>query len=72
MSTSIDAGLARDAIGLGQVAGKGLNTRHGTILSLEDICVSFDGFKALTDLTLYIASASCAASSAPTAPARPR
>ncbi|HLV15924.1 MAG TPA: urea ABC transporter ATP-binding protein UrtD [Pseudomonas sp.] len=54
MSTGIDAGLARDAIGLGRVAGKGLNTRHGTILSLEDICVSFDGFKALTNLTLYI------------------
>ena len=54
MSTGIDAGLARDAIGLGQVAGQGLNTRHGTILSLEDLCVSFDGFKALTDLTLYI------------------
>ncbi|MDO5964299.1 urea ABC transporter ATP-binding protein UrtD, partial [Pseudomonas aeruginosa] len=28
--------------------------RHGTILSLEDINVSFDGFKALRDLTLYI------------------
>ncbi|MEQ9726327.1 urea ABC transporter ATP-binding protein UrtD [Pseudomonas sp. WHRI 8822A] len=48
------AGSARDAIGLGQSAGSGLNTRHGTILTLEDINVSFDGFKALTDLTLYI------------------
>ena len=42
-----DQGSARDAIGLGQAAGKGLNTRHGTILTLEDISVSFDGFKAL-------------------------
>ena len=48
------AGSGRDAIGLGQSAGRGLNTRHGTILTLEDINVSFEGFKALTDLTLYI------------------
>ena len=49
-----DQGTSRDAIGIGQVAGKGLNTRHGTILTLEDISVSFDGFKALNDLNLYI------------------
>ncbi|KAF1855370.1 hypothetical protein Lal_00004283, partial [Lupinus albus] len=49
-----DAGTGRDALGLGQSAGKGLNTRHGTILTLEDISVSFDGFKALNDLNLYI------------------
>src|SRR3954453_21192823 len=30
------------------------NTTHGTILYLEDISVSFDGFKALNALTLYI------------------
>src|SRR5690606_37661375 len=54
LDSQIDTGTARDAIGLGQMAGQGLNTRHGTILSLEDICVSFDGFKALTDLNLYI------------------
>ena len=48
------AGSSRDAIGLGQSAGSGLNVRHGTILTLEDINVAFDGFKALTDLTLYI------------------
>ncbi|HCA64580.1 MAG TPA: ABC transporter ATP-binding protein, partial [Pseudomonas sp.] len=47
-------GLTRDAIGLGRVAEKGLDVRHGTILSLEDINVSFDGFKALTNLSLYI------------------
>ena len=49
-----DAGSSRDAIGLGQAAGTGLNTRHGTILTLEDISVSFDGFKALNNLNLYI------------------
>ncbi len=31
-----------------------LDTRHGPILYLEDITVSFDGFKALNELTLYI------------------
>ena len=49
-----DAGSSRDAIGLGQRVGPGLNTRHGTILTLEDISVSFDGFKALNNLNLYI------------------
>ena len=48
------AGSGRDAIGASSTAGEGLNVRHGTILTLEDINVSFDGFKALTDLTLYI------------------
>src|SRR3990167_3037741 len=48
------AGSGRDAIGASTLASKGLNVRHGTILTLEDINVSFDGFKALTDLTLYI------------------
>ncbi|MBQ56952.1 MULTISPECIES: urea ABC transporter ATP-binding protein UrtD [Pseudomonas] len=48
------AGAARDAIGAGLRAEKGLNVRHGTILTLEGINVSFDGFKALTDLNLYI------------------
>ena len=48
------AGSGRDAIGASSAAGKGLNARHGTILTLEAINVSFDGFKALTDLTRYI------------------
>lgn len=47
-------GIARDAVGLGRSVQPGLDTRHGTILTLEDINVSFDGFKALTNLTLYI------------------
>ena len=38
----------------GKAVGKDVNVRHGTILTLEDINVSFDGFRALTDLTLYI------------------
>ena len=51
----IDAsGSGRDAIGLGRVKTEGLDTRHGTILSLEDINVSFDGYKALTNLSLNI------------------
>jgi urea transport system ATP-binding protein len=48
------AGSARDAIGASQAAVQGLNVRHGTILTLEDINVSFDGFKALNNLSLYI------------------
>lgn len=31
-----------------------VNTTHGNILYLEDISVSFDGFKALNELTLYV------------------
>ncbi|MDP2902775.1 MAG: urea ABC transporter ATP-binding protein UrtD [Methylovulum sp.] len=31
-----------------------LDTRHGPILYLEDVSVSFDGFKALDNLSLYI------------------
>ena len=40
-------------------------------LQLEKLTVSFDGFKALNDLTLHVEPASCAASSAPTAQVRP-
>ena len=36
------------------VANRVLDTRHGPILYLEDVSVSFDGFKALNKLTLYI------------------
>jgi len=49
-----DAGTSRDAVGLGRRARRGLDARHGTILTLEDISVSFDGFKALNNLNLYI------------------
>ncbi|HDS1818244.1 TPA: urea ABC transporter ATP-binding protein UrtD [Pseudomonas putida] len=47
-------GSSRDAIGLGRRRTAGLDTRHGTVLSLEGISVSFDGFKALNALNLYI------------------
>jgi urea transport system ATP-binding protein len=41
--------------GSGSLAVKGeLDTRHGPILYLEDVSVSFDGFKALNSLSLYI------------------
>ncbi|WP_296267069.1 urea ABC transporter ATP-binding protein UrtD [Pseudomonas sp. UBA6562] len=50
----IDEGRGRDAIGLGQVVAPGLDARHGTVLTLEDINVSFDGFKAIDGLDLYI------------------
>jgi urea transport system ATP-binding protein len=36
------------------VAGLEVDLSHGTILYLEDISVSFDGFKAINDLNLYI------------------
>jgi urea transport system ATP-binding protein len=37
-----------------QVQDDLIDTRHGCILYLENITVSFDGFKALDDLNLYI------------------
>jgi urea transport system ATP-binding protein len=39
---------------LGWIAGDALDTTHGTVLYLDDITVSFDGFKALNKLTLNI------------------
>ena len=42
------------------------------MLWVDNVTVSFDGFKALNELTLMLDEASCAASSAPTAPARRR
>ncbi len=38
----------------GRVLGEGVDTRHGAILYLDAITVSFDGFKALNALTLDI------------------
>jgi len=40
--------------GFGQVQGPVLDTGPGTILYIEDLTVSFDGFKALNGLTLYV------------------
>ena len=40
--------------GFGQVQGPAPDTGTGTILYIEDLTVSFDGFKALNGLTLYV------------------
>lgn len=40
--------------GVSPVFANTLDTSHDVILYVEDISVSFDGFKALNDLTLYI------------------
>ncbi len=37
-----------------KISALDLDLKHGTILYLEDICVSFDGFKAIDKLNLYI------------------
>jgi urea transport system ATP-binding protein len=46
------AGPARQAFS--HIKGDGVDTRHGAILYLEDVTVSFDGFKALNKLSLDI------------------
>ena len=45
------AGLSQSGM---RVAGAGVDTTHGPILYLDGITVSFDGFKALNDLSLTI------------------
>jgi len=39
---------------IGRVAAEGVDVSHGPILYLDDITVSFDGFKALNKLTLTV------------------
>jgi urea transport system ATP-binding protein len=39
---------------MGHLAGPGVDVSHKVILYVEDICVSFDGFKALNKLSLAI------------------
>ena len=51
--SSISATGTSEAID-GRVSSGGLDTVHGPILYLDDITVSFDGFKALSKLTLTI------------------
>jgi urea transport system ATP-binding protein len=48
------SGLAAGDAALGRVASGDLDTAHGVVLYLEDISVSFDGFKALDRLSLAI------------------
>jgi urea transport system ATP-binding protein len=45
------AGISQSGM---RVAGAGVDTTHGPILYLDGITVSFDGFKALNDLSLTI------------------
>lgn len=40
--------------GMAHMLGKGLDASHGQMLYLEDITVTFDGFRALNKLTLYV------------------
>jgi urea transport system ATP-binding protein len=51
---SISATTTNESGGLGRVAGEGLDATHGVVLYMEDISVSFDGFKALNKLSLSI------------------
>ena len=45
---------ANESSGFSRVAGEGLDESHGVVLYLEDISVSFDGFQALSKLSLSI------------------
>ena len=53
---SINAAVTTDSGSgsLGRVATGGLDSTHGVVLYLDDISVSFDGFKALNKLSLSI------------------
>ncbi len=51
---SVDSGSAGLAQAGMRIAGEGVDTSHGPILYLDGITVSFDGFKALNDLSLTI------------------
>jgi urea transport system ATP-binding protein len=53
-TTTEDFSVSGDVSGLSHVAGKGVDISHGPILYLDDITVSFDGFKALNNLTLTV------------------
>jgi urea transport system ATP-binding protein len=46
--------IGNESGGLGHLAGEGLDASHGVVLYMEDISVSFDGFKALNKLSLSI------------------
>jgi urea transport system ATP-binding protein len=45
---------AHESSSLGRIAPAGLDISHGVVLYLEGITVTFDGFKALNDLSLSI------------------
>jgi len=54
MSAMVHAGLGTGESAPGRIAAGGLDLTHGTVLYLDDISVSFDGFKALDKLSLTI------------------
>jgi urea transport system ATP-binding protein len=54
LAKSEGMGAATGEAVTGHVASGELDTTHGTVLYLEGITVSFDGFKALNDLSLTI------------------
>jgi len=66
-----NANASNESGGFAHVAGEGLDVTHGVVLYLEDISVSFDGFRALKSCRCRSTSANCDASSVRTAPARP-
>jgi urea transport system ATP-binding protein len=49
-----NANSSNESGGFSHVATGGLDTTHGVVLYMEDISVSFDGFKALNKLSLQI------------------
>ena len=51
---TVNANASNESGGFGHIATGGLDTTHGVVLYLEDISVSFDGFKALNKLSLSI------------------
>ena len=51
---TISANAANEGGGIGRVARQGLDSSHGVVLYMEDISVSFDGFRALNKLSLSI------------------
>jgi urea transport system ATP-binding protein len=51
---NIAEGHAEHDVSYGRIKPKGVDTSHGAILYLEDITVSFDGFKAINNLNLDI------------------
>ena len=51
---SATAVAANESGSLGRISTGELDTTHGAVLYLEDISVSFDGFRALNKLSLSI------------------
>ena len=56
MNSPVDESLnpSGSTTGLGHVVGDSVDVSHGPILYLDDITVSFDGFKALNRLTITV------------------